>query len=240
MAQSTYTLFTRSSGASTSTVSKVELVTSTTSGVTTGDTLSIDIQWTYTGTPVATSTTDILNTICCVESLDSSTDPLAAFLKDKCFGASMKSTAASPFTVVAASKLLLRQGIKSGTNFIPGAFINSFGYTGNDITVASPVLKTGTQSLNIGQLAAIGLLTTAPTKVNFKCGHKDWSNTAANELTASNSIAIEQTNTGTFTLSGTGSTACKTSSSTSSSSATFEGIIPMAFLASILALLALF
>lgn len=238
MAQSTYTLFTRTAAATNTAPSKVELITATT-GLAAGDALSVQFKWYYTGaTPTAAAADDRTVTICCVDSLAASTDPLAAFLKDKCFAAVMQVTAAAAASTT-NTKAIIVQGVKTSTNFHPGSFINPAGTAGNDITIASAVVTSAAYGLNAGELAAIGLLTTAPTTINFKCGHKDLAAAGTSGDITTGSVAIDQTNTGTFSITGTGTSTCTTSSS-SKSSASIEGFIPVAFLASGLAFLALF
>ena len=110
-----YTLFSRASGASATAVSKVEL---TTAAATAPDVISIQFSWTYGAAPNAANANEKALTICCVESLKESTDPLAAFLKDKCFGVTLQDadgTAANPIAAAATGKVSIAQGVKSGT-----------------------------------------------------------------------------------------------------------------------------
>jgi len=236
MAQNTYTLYTKATAATTTSPSKVELITTT---GTSPDVINVQVKWTF-GAAQATAATanDRAVVICCVDSLLASTDPLAAFLKDKCFGAHFL-TAASTVAGISNTNAVFVQGVKSGTNFAIGSYINPTGKTGEAITLSSNDILSPTWGLNAGEQAATGLLTTAATTINFKCGVKDLANAAtAGDLTGTPAVAIEQTNTGTFSIVGSGSSTCKTT--TSSSLATLAGIVPMALFAPILVLLALF
>lgn len=237
MAQSTYTLYTKTGAATNSSPSKVELITTT---GTAPDVINVQVKWTF-GAATATSTNggDRAVVICCVDSLLSSTDPLAASLKDKCFGAHFIISANAAAATTGNTRALFVQGVKTGTNFGIGSYINQSGGTGEAVTLSSTDILSPAWGINVGEQIATGLLTTAATTVNFKCGVKDLAASGvAGDLSGTTVVPIEQTNTGTFSIVGTGSSTCKTS--TSSSSATLEGIFPVAFFASILAGLALF
>lgn len=236
MAQSTYTLYTKATAATNTSPSKVELITTT---GTSPDVINVQVKWTFgTATATAAAASDRAVVICCVDSLLSSTDPLAAFLKDKCFGAHFIVSAAAA-AAGGNTKAVFVQGVKTGTNFAIGSYINPTGNVGEAVTLSTNDILSPTWGINAGEQAAIGLLTTAATTINYKCGVKDLAAAAtAGDLAGTAVVAIDQTATGTFSVVGSGTTSCKTT--TSSSSATFEGIVPMAFFASILAFLALF
>ena len=239
MAQTTYTLYTKPTVQTATSPSKVELITTT---GTSPDVINVQVKWTFgVVSASAGAASDRAVVICCVESLLSSTDPLAAFLKDKCFGAHFLTTAASPVAVAAANtNAVFVQGVKSGTNFVIGSYVGSTGKSGEPVSLSTNDISSPSWGLNAGELAATGLLTTAATTINFKCGVKDLANAAtAGDLTGTSPVPIEQTNTGTFSIVGSGSSTCKTTT-TSSSLATLAGIVPMVLLAPILALLALF
>lgn len=233
---SPYTLYNRSPAVSTATAAnKVELITAAVS--TNGDALSFQFKWYYGAVPSTTGgavNTKAL-TICCVTALKASTDPLAAFLKDKCFAVTLNVPTVGDVTG-SNGKAALAQGVKKDTNFHVGGFMTAEGAEGNQVTISTNDVTSVAVNLNQGELASMGFLTTAPTTMTYSCGHSDFHATD-NALTQT-SITIPTTQTGTFDLVGSGTSTCKTG--TSSSSATFLGIAPLALFASVLSFLALF
>lgn len=229
-----YTLFTRATGASATAVSKVELTTAAAS--TNGETLTLTFKWTYGSAPTPANNNDKALTICCVSALKVSTDPLASFLKDKCFGVNLNGPATAAALTTANNKIVFAQGVKSGTNFHVGSYFNPAGTAGDAGTVATAVVTSSAFGLNPGELASIGFLNTAPTTMTFSCGHADFAATAQDVTVAS--VVIPATNTATFDLVGSGTSTCTTS--TTKSSASFLGFAPLALFASILTSLALF
>ena len=235
-----YTLFTRTvANANGKQPNKVELTTTAVTNPFPGH--SILLTWTFNQAPVPADTNKML-TVCCVESLLSSTDPLAAHLKDKCFGVSLFANGAA-MVAAGTGKVIIAQGTKNGSNFHPNAYINPLGTAGDEMGAAVTATFKATSaaySLSDGQLAAIGVLPSAATTINYSCGTTDFATAgAANTITANTAIAIPATGTTTFSITGTGTSACKTTTTTSTSSATLEGMIQMAFLTPTVALLTL-
>lgn len=242
MAQTTYTLYSRASGANAALASKVELITAT---ATAPDVISIQFAWTYGAAPDAPAAFNKALTICCVDSLLSDTDPVAASLKDKCFGMTLEDTTAAgtAISLAAMGKVILVQGVKSGTNFHPGSFINPAGYSGSDLSASVTAgfkATSAAYSLNSGELTSIGLLISAATTINFSCNHADFASAGNANDFVQTSLPIPSGTATTFSIVGTGTTSCKTSTTTTTSSATFKGILPIASLASILAFSTLF
>jgi hypothetical protein len=232
---SPYTLYNRSPAVTTATAAnKVELITAAVT--TNADLLSFQFKWYYGAVPTtATDANQKALTICCVTALKASTDPLAAFLKDKCFAVTLNAVAAGAITNT-NGKATLAQGIKKDTNFHVGGFMTATGIDGDQVSIATNDVSSVAVNLNQGELASMGFLTTAPTTMTYTCGHADFHATA-NALTQP-SITIPTTQTGTFDLVGSGTSTCTTT--TSKSSATFLGIAPLALFASVLSFLALF